>query len=359
MLRFAVLAATLSLAALPALAQDDDLDAPAAPASTGATAEAAAIDHAAVAHRSLAVLDRQFAAFRDRTAELAATSALYCDGGTDLAAVEDAFAAAWVAWAPLDSYQFGPIQNRGAALIVNFWPDEKNFVGRALRDLLKQPPETQADPAYVAQISAAVQGFPALELLLYTEAPECPAIRGISGNLAALAAALYADWFGPGGWAELALAAGPDNAVYLTPDEFTKTLYTALDYGLDRVEEVRLARPLGTYEQSFPTRAEAWRSGLTNALVAAQLLGAAELVDQGFDGALPDDDRLEVMTEFAEAQERLTGLGQPIAEAVKDPVTRFRVETLETKIEALKAEVAHEVGPNLGVDTGFSAADGD
>jgi predicted lipoprotein len=49
----------------------------------------------------------------------------------------------------------------------------------------------------------------------------------------------------------------------------------------------------------------------------------------------------------------------PIGEAVKDPVTRFRVETLETRLEALKAEVDAEVGPNLGVETGFSSADGD
>ncbi|MBL9060495.1 MAG: peptidase M75, partial [Mangrovicoccus sp.] len=54
----------------------------------------------------------------------------------------------------------------------------------------------------------------------------------------------------------------------------------------------------------------------------------------------------------------LTAVGMPIGEAVKEPVTRFRVETLETRVEGLKDEVDHEVGPNLGVQTGFSSADG-
>ena len=62
---------------------------------------------------------------------------------------------------------------------------------------------------------------------------------------------------------------------------------------------------------------------------------------------------------FDEVDARLAAVGMPIGEAVKDPVTRFRVETLETRLEALKAEVDAEVGPNLGVETGFSSADGD
>ena len=107
-----------------------------------------------------------------------------------------------------------------------------------------------------------------LELLLTTDAPECPAAVGISGNLARVAGALYAEWFGPDGWSGVMTTAGPDNPVYRTPAEVTRTLYTALDFGLERVEAVRLGRPLGSFEQSFPTRAEAWRSGLTNEEVA-------------------------------------------------------------------------------------------
>lgn len=357
-----VLAAALLSAALMAaggtLAQDGEDDA-AGESPPVAEAGPVEVDHRALAERSLAVLDRQFAGFRDAAATLADTATRYCAGETGVEALNAAFAQTWVAWAPLDSYQFGPIQTSGAALVVNFLPDEKNFVGRALRDLLQQPPEKQADPAWVAQLSAAVQGLPALELLLTSDVPDCPAAVGISGNLARVAGQLHADWFGPGGWAGVMLSAGPENPVYRTPAEVTRTLYTALDFGLERVEAVRIGRPLGTFEQSFPTRAEAWRSGLTNAIIAAQLDGARVLVVDGFAGAVPADDLAELGEFFDEVDNRLTAVGMPIGEAVKDPVTRFRVETLETRVEGLKDEVDHEVGPNLGVQTGFSSADGD
>lgn len=359
MIRSALIAALLSAAvtiAGSAVAQEDDDDDSAESQATEAPVE---IDHRALAVRSLGVLDRQFAAFRDAAAALADTAAQFCAGEVPQADLDAAFAATWVAWAPLDSYQFGPIQTSGAALVVNFLPDEKNFVGRGLRDLLEQPPAKQADPGWIAQLSAATQGLPALELLLTTDAPECPAAVGISGNLARVAGALYAEWFGPDGWSGVMTTAGPDNPVYRTPAEVTRTLYTALDFGLERVEAVRIGRPLGSFEQSFPTRAEAWRSGLTNGIIAAQLDGARALVVEGFGPDLPADDLAAITALFDEVDARLAAVGMPIGEAVKDPVTRFRVETLETRVEALKAEVATEVGPNLGVETGFSSADGD
>ena len=80
---------------------------------------------------------------------------------------------------------------------------------------------------------------------------------------------------------------------------------------------------------------------------------------EGFGPDLPADDLASITALFDEVDARLAAVGMPIGEAVKDPVTRFRVETLETRVEALKAEVATEVGPNLGVETGFSSADGD
>lgn len=322
-------------------------------------APAQAVDHGALRERALSVLERQFGAFREAAAALSAASQSYCAGETPRADVEAAFRDAWLAWAPLDSYQFGPIEQSGAALTINFWPDKKNFVGRALRELLSQPEQAQRDPAAVAAGSAAAQGLPAIEMLLYTDAPECPAVIGVSGNLSALAQGLYDGWFDATGWAGIARQAGPDNPVYLSSEEFTKTVYTALDFGLTRVAETRLGRPLGTYERSFPTRAEAWRSGLTNQIVGAQLSGIAEMVRDGFAGAVPADEIDELLEVMDQTQARLAAIGVPLAEAVEDPMTRIRVEGLQTQVHYLQLQLAQDIGPALGVETGFSAADGD
>lgn len=317
------------------------------------------VDHDALRRRSLAVLERQYGAFVAATGQLEHSAQAFCDTDAPRQDVLTAFEAAWLAWAPLDSYQFGPAETTGAVLAINFWPDKKNFVGRAVRELLALPAEAQRDPGAVAGLSAAAQGLPALEMLLYTEAPDCPAIIGVSGVLSTNAKALYQGWFGANGWADLTRAAGPDNPVYLSVEEFTKALYTAQDFGLIRIQEQRLGRPLGTFERSFPTRAEAWRSGLTNPIIEAQLAGIAEMIRDGFAGDVREPDRAWVLQVIAQASERLDRIGAPLAEAVAEPEKRFRVEALHTKIGQLRRALAEDIGPGLGVDTGFSPADGD
>ena len=318
------------------------------------------ISHEAITRRVLEVFEGQFGAFRDQSANLHDVAVAHCAGTADEAALKAAFVDTWMAWAPLDSYQFGPIEQQGAALTVNFWPDKKNFVGRALLDLTKQSPEAQADGAVVATLSAGAQGLPALEMLIYDDSiPACPAVQGVSANLARLAENIYQGWFSDNGWADLARAAGPDNPVYLAPSEFTKVVYTALDFGLIRVADVRLGRPLGTFERPFPTRAEAWRSGLTAQIILAQLEGIEEVVMSGFAGDLGDNTRSWMRTLFDQTEDRAAAIDAPIYEAVADPMQRIRVEGLQSKVLYLQNQMAQDVGPNLGVETGFSAADGD
>lgn len=317
------------------------------------------VDHDALRRRALVVLDRQFSAFVAASETLAQATEAHCDHDAPQDEVTEALKDTWLAWAPLDSYQFGPIEMTGAALSVNFWPDKKNFVGRALRDLLAQTDQAQRDPAVVAAGSAAAQGLPAIELLITTGAPACPAIIGISGALRETAADLYAGWFDTNGWADLARAAGPDNPVYLSAGEFTKTLYTALDFGLIRIAEQRLGRPLGTYRRSYPTRAEAWRSGLTAEIIDAQLAGIAEMVRDGFAGDVREPDRKWMLRVIGQARDRIDRIGMPIPEAVEDPHSRVRVEALQSKVRHLRDVLAEDIGPGLGVDTGFSPADGD
>lgn len=316
-------------------------------------------DHEALRRRILTVMERQFGAFVTETETLDQIARAHCAGSAPLDDLQAQFAKAYVAWAPLDSYQFGPIQQTGAVLAVNFWPDKKGFVGRGLQQLLSRPDGEQADPTVIAASGVAVQGFPALELLLHTDAPACPAAVGISGNLNRLADDLYAAWFGANGWADIARTAGPDNPVYLSADEFTKTIYTAIDFGLVRIIDTRFGRPLGTFDRPYPERAEAWRSDLTGALIVGQLDGLAEMIEFGFAGDIREPDRAWVLRVFRQARDRVTGLEASIHDSVTDPMLRFQVEAAQTRVIYAQSQVAQDIGPQLGVDTGFSAADGD
>ncbi|MCB1330825.1 MAG: imelysin family protein [Maritimibacter sp.] len=330
-----------------------------APAPATAQTVTGDIDHAPVRDRSLGVLERQFGAFHDATMALTEAARGYCAGEIEHDAYLDAFGATWRAWAPLEAYQFGPVEQQAASLTVAFWPDKKDFVGRGLEALLALPADSLADPATIAQGSAAAQGLPAIERLMYSDMPECPAVIGISAHLDGVAAALYEGWFGPEGWADLVRAAGPDNPVYLSDAEFTKALYTAIDFVLERIADARLGRPLGTFDAPQPTQAEAWRSGLSLDIVDAQLAGVADLLENGFAGGVFNPARVWVLGVIDDTRARVADIGAPLDVAVADPVTRFRVEGLQTKVRYLLLQFDTEIGPGLGVETGFSPSDGD
>ncbi|MCK0137684.1 imelysin family protein [Aliiroseovarius sp. F47248L] len=318
-----------------------------------------AIDYNALTDRMLAALEHQFGKFQDETASLFDAATAYCETSADRTLIEDAFADAWRAWAPLDAYQFGPIETQAAALTVNFFPDKKNFVGRAVTDLLKRPEGEQAIPAVIAASSAGTQGLPALERLLFDDVQTCPALVGVAGNLAQIGHALYDGWFAPDGWADLVRHAGPDNPVYLSHQEFTRQIITALDFSILRLREHRIGRALGTYDRSFPTRAEAWRSGITNDIMIAQIDGLIEVVDSGFADTIPDATRAKVTQSARDIQTRIQAIGAPLSEAFDDPQMRIRVEALQTKLDYLKLQLDQEIGEFLGIDAGFSAGDGD
>lgn len=316
-------------------------------------------DHKALQTRVLGVLDGQFDAFQTAAHKLSDASSAYCAQSGSLDTVKSAFRATWLAWAPLDAYQFGPIETQGAALTVNFFPDKKGFVSRALKASLALSGDDQANPAVIAKQSAATQGLPAIERLIYDSDTPCPLLVGITGNLAGLSSALYDGWFADGGWADLVRTAGPDNPIYLSDEEFTKQIYTALGFSILRIKEHRLGRPLGTYERAFPKRAEAWRSGLTNEIINAQLGGMIAIVDHGFAGGLFNPTRAWIVQVIRDTQARVDKIGAPIKDAVEDPTMRVRIEGLQSKLVYLQLQLDQDVGPGLGVETGFSAGDGD
>lgn len=207
--------------------------------------------------------------------------------------------------------------------------------------------------------SAALQGLPAMERLLHTDLPTCPSILGIAANIAAMADTLYADWFAPDGWADLVRRAGPENPVCLSHREFSQQVLTALGFSILRMKEHRLGRPLGSFERAFPKRSEAWRAGLSTALIAAQLNGFQDLYTEGFAPVTPQvllDDILPILSDI---DMRLGAIGAPLPEAVEDLSMRVRIEGLQTKLGHLDLILSTELGPELRLGAGFSAGDGD
>ncbi len=328
-----------------------------AAAQIGGEEEAAPLDFRAILEDGLkGAVEPAFADFTASAEALATAAAAHCAGTSARDAATSAYAATYAAWMGPELYRFGPVEESGAVLKVNFWPDPKNAAGRFLTQLRAASPEDQGNPEFIAKQSAAVQGLPALERLYFGEGDPCPAAQGIAGNLARIAAELEAAWEDPTeGWASLMRHPGAENPVYQTPSESAVALYRALDQGLEVLADRRLGRPM-----ERARLAEAWRSDLSAANMRAQFDALRKLYDAAFARFDPPESFAPLAPLWTETQAALKALPDPLDEAaLAAPEGKAAVKTAHDAVKRLRRALGVRLVPTLGVGVGFNALDGD
>lgn len=293
----------------------------------------------------------------------AATEALATAAAADCAPepLRPAWNAAFDAWLRVAHLRLGPGEDEGLNLAIAFWPDPKGIGARQQAALIRDADAAALTPEAFAGQSVAVRGLFALERLLYP-APDDPAAAGgdhvcaltraTAADLARMAGALEAAW--QDGYAEVLLTAGAGgNEVFLSEDEAVQAVYTQLITGLEFVKDQRLGRPLGTFDKPRPERAEARASGRSLRNVILSLRALQEL-SQDLVPVAP-----ATAAAFDDAIARAEALEDPVFAGVSDPQSRLEIEILAQRVDRIMARALEEVGPALGVDIGFNAADGD
>nr|MCU0732613.1 imelysin family protein [Hyphomonas sp.] len=154
------------------------------------------------------------------------------------------------ALAAVDFYRFGPLAEQGRREKLAFWPDPRGTVARQLRQLTASADVNVLEEGAIARQSAALQGLPALELLVADEAvplgpsPQaqfrCRLADAISGNIATLSQDVLQGWTAPDGMRARMLSAGPGNAMYKTHAEAAAEFVKSLLTGLQAVAEQQL-----------------------------------------------------------------------------------------------------------------------
>ncbi len=363
-LRMAMLAVLL---AMPASAAQDD-------ATMRRLIEATVTHHIVPRYERLAgataALDRAATAFcADRTAP-----------GLDR--VRAAFGDASDAWQAIQHIRFGPAELFMRAKRLSFWPDPRNVAGRQLEEFLAARDRAALTLEAFARASIAVQGFPALERLLFDSdagdilAPgdatafRCDVVRAIAVNVATMAAEMQRDWVGgKGAWAKILVRAdGSYGSRYQAPKDVVTDLLKALDLAVEMVADHKLARPLGaSAEAARPHLAEAWRSKRSLDNIRTNLATAAALYEgergwgmSGFVREAAGDAALDDLLRraFAQTRDSADAIRLPLEEAVADPAARPAVERLQREARALKALIVQKLAPALGAPVGFNALDG-
>ena len=288
-----------------------------------------------------------------------------------------AFNAAMDAWMAVQHLKLGPAELFLRYDRIEFWPDKRGMVRRHLAQMIDEHNPDALAPRIFADGSVAVQGFPALERLLYDSDAEtwatpfgCKLTVAIGHNLKTIAAGILADWQGGEiAYAEVVRSASEGNDRYFDAKEasldFAKTLRAALLL----VQDYKLGRPLGKAADSArASRAESWRSGRSLRNVLINLKAAQTMYETGGDVSFSALTHLhpqgaELDQTIRAAFERLIAAveAQPdsIVEALEAPDGWQELDAIRVEARQLLELMGGPLSEVLDLPMGFNSYDGD
>ena len=245
-------------------------------------------------------------------------------------------------WAEVEIFRSGPSSRDFRHERFHFWPERKNAVSRGLAALRAE--SAAATPAQISAASAAAQGLPALERLIFEDeyaADRCRLGPAIATNAADLAGQMQAAW----------TTAAPSASV-----ESRTALATDLVTSFATIKDGKVEAVIGkTATDVKPRAAESWRSGRSLRNIAHNLEGLAR-VNSILAASLPEDAALVSTTR--QAQHIAAGLSGDLG-AIAASDSRFEVVLLRDAIDAAEDRAAIEIPAALGVTIGFNSLDGD
>ncbi len=330
----------------------------------------------------------RYALFDRAAAQFAAVAEDACDVPSvdAMGALRKAALMAQDAWQAVQHIRFGPIEQEMRSTRLAFWPDVRDRVGRELDEMLAKRDRSALTAKKFPDVNIVVQGFPAVERLLFEKDAvrmlvdgtvdahyRCALVRAIARNIATIAAAVYADWSeGDDSYARTVAEAGAELALYQKAEEATLDMFKSMHGAIEVVADHKLPRPMGgSIKGAHPTRAEAWRSehSLNNILRNLEAAQAMYLGENGdgktgfsyFVREVAKDAELDDLLHRAFAQTLATAnsIKLPLAQAVSDPQEREKLEMLRVQTAALKSILAKRLTAAMAIPLGFNALDGD
>lgn len=279
------------------------------------------------------------------------------------------------AFSRIEFIRFGPITEDNRLERMLFWPDRKGTGLKQVQAALASGDPSVASAETLAGKSVAMQGFGALEFVLYGTGAEaltgkdgthrCAYGTAIAQNLETIAGAVSGSWSGAHGFGQTWIEAEPDNPLYHDDSESLTELLSVFVNGLEMVRDVRLNGFLGKDAAGDkPKAALFWRSGLTTDSLAENVAGMRELFHIAQMGeSLPEDMQWlpkSIDFEFKNAEGALAAVSRkPLEEVLADPTLRGKLDYFRVVTTGLSDLFGRQLADALGVTAGFSSLDGD
>lgn len=316
-----------------------------------------------------------YRAFEASAGALADATGAFCQAPsqTTRKAVDDAFKQAVIDWGRIEIVRVGPVLDDNRFERILFYPDRKSTGLKQVQALLHAKDEADTDVAAMGDKSVAVQGFGALEFALYgtgaealVNAPEtfrCRYAAAVAAHIKATAGTLVAAWDAPDGVQQHWKHPGPDNPVFRTGKEAVTALLGILVHGAEAVRDQRIETFYRHGGIARPKSAVFWRSGNTWTSIDANIAGLRALFDTSGMASLIDPNFASIAGNIdfvLKSLRRVTPTIDPDMEkAVSKPEEQQKIAFLLVNTRDLIVRLNGEYGGAIGLNAGFSFADGD
>lgn len=323
---------------------------------------------------NLAVTDQHvlpgYNRFAEATATLVPAAAALCAAPTTdtMTALQESYHAALDAWQGVAHIQFGPVTYFNWNFRLQFWPDDNGTGARQIDALLAAADSAQLDAAIFERQSVGVQGFPALERLLFetdalaqlqAQPYRCQLVQAISGNLAAIAGGIAQRWSGE---FRAVIASPQQSGQFENAQDATVDFYKALVESVRRYQQQKLEPVLGeSLQQVRERRAESWRSQRSLRNLKLDVAALQHMFTAGtpaLSSALPADDVALIDAAFATLQQTLAPLPDDFTPLLADENGHAQLTVVVAQFDVL-FEALEAALKRTDLYLGFNSLDGD
>lgn len=323
---------------------------------------------------NLAVTDAHvlpaYARLAESSASLPTVAAAFCAApdAARLAGLQDSYHAAMDAWQGIAHVQFGPVTYFNWNYRLQYWPDDNGTGARQLDALLAAADAGVLDAQNFERQSVGVQGFPALERLLFDAAAlqqlqaepfRCQLVQAIAANLAGIASGIEQRWREE---FRATIADPTGSGQFESAQDATVDFYKALVESVRRYQQQKLEAVLGeSLQQVRERRAEAWRSQRSlrnlklNVTALQQLFSAGE---PALSTALLAEDLPAIAADFDALQQSLQALPDDFAPLLATDDGYAQLRALDSQLDAL-FETLEAALKRTDLYLGFNSLDGD
>ena len=343
------------------------------------SARAAEFDHAGLARQTLERHIRPgYEQLLGAAGKLEIAIETFCKAppGSDLKPVKDAFSEALLAWSRIEHLRFGPIMKKTRHARMVYWPDPKGLGRKQVAAALEAHDESVATTETLQGKSVALQGFGALEYILFAKGSDqlsrpgaarkhrCAFMQAIAANITHISREVLKQWSQAGGYTAIFLQPGPGNAAYLEPDEVTLEIAKSFIIGLQMVRDIRIAGPLGLQRKNSRRQRAAFESsGLSTMTITANLVGLVHMYQEAGlmerIGAHEAGMGKAIQSDLVQSLKTLRSISLPMKAAVEDPDSEDKLMAVGFPLRNARGEASRVLAQGAGLSLGFNALEGD